>query len=403
MKQHLATLEPVDLVIIEERDDGTGVVRVPIGIETPRIDLSKTASPTNAISAITEQELRDMDGNFGKANKPIPVGFGDHFPEASGGPGAAFILTTSLGDLGGRLALFADVDIVEPLAFSDVVRGVWRGFSFENALNLATATHEFEGWALTGGVFTNRPATEVHFSRKAATEYLYTANTVVGVGTVSIARPVRANKKGLDMSNGETAVELAALKAANTEQETTIRSLRETNTEVGEAGAAARRELTTEQADHAGTKARVRALSGDLDHANATNETLRDRVDNLERELSDAKVANVDVEVRALVEAGVDKGIPPAVFEGYADDVATWLSERYGGVDRLKRFIDSYPKRRKGSATTSGKSTETIPDGAHNLSDEQVANLKRRGLDPALADVTTADGLRAVRERESAE
>ncbi len=144
-------LEAVQIKVLKRRDNGSGVIEIPI------ITISG--------DAITIEEMQEMVANH--EHFPIvPVGVSPHreFDDRAGFS-PAFLENPSLRNG----VLFAELDLIAPLFHEVVELGGWRSFSIEARKNLKTTTQQgavtraLKGWVIVGGVFTNRPAVDAHF------------------------------------------------------------------------------------------------------------------------------------------------------------------------------------------------------------------------------------------------
>ena len=375
--------EPVEVKILERRPNGSGVVEIPL-LPVTEIDGKLTAGGGGKIQ-ITREVLKEIVANFASFPGPVPIGVSPHDGDGDrGGFSKGFVNAVMVrGDM-----LYGQLDLI-PALFAEVDAGGWRGFSVELARNLKTATVELAGWALTGGIFTNRPATDVNFRIAAS-------SAATSEQAMSFSIRLTAGEEETDMSEERIAV----LEAELASEKELVKALRAKD--------------DTTKVDTAGLETRLQEKNKDLATANmklsevqakfsaAENELAR-----INRELAKQEAARREAEVkleaeeqRALAEAvtklaqdAIDRGVSAKLFEGLEADPAAWFNARYASIGSFKEFVDALPTIKE-SAVQSGNK----PDGnAVKISEENAARLERMGLDPKYAGVTNENDFIALR------
>jgi hypothetical protein len=388
MATHLS--EPVEIKVIHRRDNGSGIIEVPI-LPMAEIDLSKTAGESKGKVAITEAELEEIVANFARFPGPVPIGVQPHqdFGERAGfSPG--FINACRVK----RKKLYAEVDVTAPL-FEEILSGGWRGFSVEIARNLKTATVDLDGWVLTGGVFTNRPATDVNF-RIAASEQ----NTAEDKATYSIRLDKGDKEKEMSQeqiasleAEVSTQKELVAnLRAqADTSAKTAADEIATLETKLTEAN----KDAATANTAAAEIKVKLAAAADEVRH-------LTKKLDNEQQTRREAEIKLEAEENRSLreavvklAEAAIERGVSAKHFEGLEEDPAAWFNKRYVSLEAMKQFIDALPLVKE-SAVSSGNK----PDEKATISAETAAMLRRIGVDPKFAGVTNENEVLELRAAE---
>jgi hypothetical protein len=371
--------DPFPMRVIEEREDGSGVVLIPLAVEAAEIDLDKTASEAKGKGKLDKKNLEDMVRNFGLWPGPVPIGFHPHQEfEESGGPAPGFINRVFVEEAEGTLALMGEVDL-GPFAFVIVVvERAFRGFSVETMTSPETATVVLKGTVLVGGVFTNRPGLDVHFDLAASMRYHSGPKYNFegwrrGVVSLSIGTPARRAEEGETMtveelkallkeggvdvdelkSLGEDVKSIAAAVAKLTEKEP------EKKKEEEEEG-----EETVEE-----LQASVKALRGDLTKLTTSFVTDRNSV--------------LSERVLVTIKKAIDqKNVPPALFEearGDKGDPVKWLRSRYANIDAFESFVEALPTTADPS-TSSGSGEEAEDSVPYKLSAKAKSELNQSGL-----------------------
>jgi hypothetical protein len=279
---------------------------------------------------------------------------------------------------------------VAPL-FSELEAGGWRGFSVEIAKNLKTATRSLTGWGLTGGVFTNRPATDVNF-RIAATG-TETADTR---GRVQICLDA-GEQENEDMESKE---KVAALEAELATANETIKALRAT--QEGDKGEAAtleaRMQETTKDLAAANialseTKAKLGAAENELARVNKELGKQEQARKEAEIKLEAEEARSLRERVVKLSEEAIDRGVSAKHFEGQAEDPVTWFRKRFVSLEAMEQFVSALPTVQE-SSTRSGNAPD---EKAAPVPEETAAKLTRLGLDPKYVGKTSENEIIALR------
>lgn len=375
---------PVDIKVIKKRDNGSGVIEIPL-LPATEIDLARTASGSETKTEITVADLEKIAANFALFPGPVPIGVSPHQEfEDRGGFSPGFVNAVSVRGS----VLYGEIDLIAPLFF-EVEMGGWRGFSVEIAHNLKTATAELEGWALVGGVFTNRPATDINF-RIAATG----KTTSQRVATYSSCLKA-GEEKGMDNEK-----QIASLEAELGTQKELVSTLRTQAEGMSGETAALEAKLTEAKKDEA-------AANIALSEANAKLAATTDELAHTKKQLAKEQQSRREIEVRLeaeqnrslkeqiidLVKAAIDRGVSAKHFEGVEEDPVAWFNNRYVSVEAMKQTFDAFP-----TVTDSAVSSGRRPEGAKaNLSSETVQRLRRMGLDPKFAGVTNENQIREMK------
>jgi hypothetical protein len=374
---------PVDLSVVEKRSNGAGVIEIPV-LPVAEIDLSRTAGGGDGKVPITVEVLQEIASNFADFPGPVPVGVQPHeeYGDRAGfSPG--FVNALSVRDD----MLYAEVELVAEL-FEQVLAGGWRGFSVEIAKDLKTATRELEGWALTGGVFTNRPATDVNF-RIAASQKGEADSKAIYATTLATEDLPMADDK------------IASLEAELATQKELVTSLRTQTDSIGGEQKALEAKLTEVNKDLAAanialsdSKAKAAALDEEVTHLRKTlkgeQQTRRETEIKLEAEQNRA----LRESVIELAGKAIDRGVSAKHFEGLEEDPAAWFNKRFVSLEALSQFIDALPTVKQ-SATTSGQKS----DAGATVSAETAEKFRGMGIDPDYANVSTLSEFQKLKAR----
>ena len=386
----LSAAKPDPMEIIEARPDGSGVVRVPILRAGQSIDLALTAGGGKGSWDVTREQLQEMVRNFKEFPGPVPIGVSPHQSYgARSGFSISFLEGLSLrGD-----DLMGDVWCMAPL-FAEVTGGNWRGFSGEFGRDLELPTKKLKGWCVYGGVFTNRPATDSHFTLKVAAE-----------GTVlDAARFLDHKQKELQMpENTELSVRLATVEAEAKDSavkvislEGKVAELRDENKGLSVKLEKAAASLDTVNAELQVVKVKARQAEDRLKDSEVELESAQAESKKLRSELAEVKDANLSAVITRTVRAAIQSGVPPSTFDGYDKDPVAWLKGSFVTLENLQRVITGLPKTAALSAVKSGHKPD--PDDSAAISPERAAALRKMGLNPALATVSTESEALAILE-----
>src|SRR3972149_8731757 len=173
--------------VVKSHADGSGIGEPPILTTEDRLELG------GEVHVITRADFADIVRNFEKRAVLVPVSETPHAADFldRAGPQPGFVeAVEARGDvLWGRVSLTASLfQKVKPPT------GELRGFSVEMRKNLKLPADKLDGWALVGGIFTNRPAT--HALWKMAAEADSTA------AVVRVLAAARGNKE-TDMAEND--------------------------------------------------------------------------------------------------------------------------------------------------------------------------------------------------------
>jgi hypothetical protein len=392
----LTASNPAEVKVIEAREDGSGVVEVPI------LSLG-TLNMGGQDLKITDAVLDELVANFKVYPGPVPLGVSPHQEFGDrGGPQAGFFEQLYKAD--GQL--WARMDLA-PWLFASLCRDrVWRGFSVEMIRNLAHPSRKFEGWVLVGGVFTNRPASDVVF--KVAAE----ADDAVGVysrlsADASAQEDTMAEEKTVSLATHEA--KLAEVRAEATGHkeravafETQATSLRAELKGSTEKVADLETKLSTATSELLVTNSRATGLEAQLRQANVDKRALETRVTEAEAKMKEQMDKENGAEVSRVVLEAIKAGVPPAIFDGYAADPVAWLGANYASLEAFKTAVERIRNvgptvKLDAKPEKSGKADTTAADQADAaLSPDVAATLKKAGvnLDVNYTGVTTEDEAR---------
>jgi len=395
----LTAINPAEIKILSERPDGSGVIEMPILSEMQKIDLALTASGTKGTDSITRADMEAAVANFTEWPGPIPVHVYPHrsFQETAG-PGDGFI--DKLFIRAGQV--WAQMDLTAPL-FAEVKGRRWRGFSIDGARRIKTATKAFVTFTVYGGVFTNRPASDVH-ARVAA-------SSAVDADLRTIYVPLL---KGADMppenEEKDVTVRLATAEAKVTQKDEELVKLNAKLSDANAAVTAAEKRADAAErklAENAGEVATVRLSaerkSSDLKDAEERIESLESTTKDLRAKLSAKESEGVAAKVMSLCGAAIKSGVPPSKIKQFGDyekDPVKFASG-FGSMETLELVLKSLPRDAALSATNSGRQAAGDEDSAA-VTPESAATLRKLSLDPDFASVATESEARALYEKKAA-
>jgi len=383
METH-AFSNPVAVKVVKRRENGSGIIEIPL-LPVSEIDLSRTASGGDKTVSITVDVLNEIVANFERFPGPVPIGAGGHDPGGVGG-GVSLGFVNAVSVRGN--VLYGEVDLT-PALFAEVESGGWGGFSVELAKNLKRATAELTGWALTGGVFTNRPATDVNFRIAASDEGTSDEKAIHSICLTA----------GEEKEQAMEAEKIAALEAELAAEKETVKALR----------AAAE----ADKGDSAGLETRLTEANKDLATANiklseerAKRSAAESEVARLGKELAKQEQARKEAEIKLeaaenrtlrenvlkLAHKAIDRGVSAKHFEGLEEDPVAWFAKRYVSLEAMEQFLDALPTISE-SSVSSGKPDKT----ADPMPKERAAMLRRMGLNPKFAGVTSEEEILELR------
>lgn len=427
---NLSDALPVKVIL--RRDDGSGIVEIPILPETT----------DNDRISVTRADLEKIAANFGEYPGPVPIGVSPHveFDERAGfSPGFVEKLTVR-GSNPARL--YAQIDLIGPLFYEVVEARGWRGFSVEMHKNLKHPDRKFEGWVLTGGVFTNRPATDTHFKvaamadvesdvqvaasftlRPTAEEETAMAEETKTTSPAAPAEP-KVEKTPAPAPPTEKTVSLAFHQARESELKGNVTALEAELRTANSQLEAANRELHQSRIDLQAAKTKLDGTQVDLDTMRAQANRFENRAKNLEKanallesqvteraeELKREQDKSLDRDVRQIVLDAIGAGIPPAQFEGHDAEPAEWLRANFASLEAFKgqvkaqtdtlRALGVKPKSQPArSGHDPAKAAE--PPVSVELSDSERARLEAVGIDPEFVGVHDEKAARALAARKA--
>lgn len=179
-----AAADPVPARILG-RDESTGTLEVELPILTAgTIDLSRTAGKGAGSLTITADMLNQVARNLTDWPGPVPVRRAPHVPfEETHGPAEGFLeaITVRGNQAWGRFRLNGDLA-------REFAADQWRGFSVDLVKDPKLPSRAITGWAVWGGVFTNRPASDVSYRVAASIETSDAARVQLTIASVAPAR-----------------------------------------------------------------------------------------------------------------------------------------------------------------------------------------------------------------------
>ena len=362
---------------IRDMDNGGAVFEVPVLTEQTQVDFSKSHGGGPTSGSVTASDMREMVSNFDSWPKRPTVGFDGidlGHDRDKAGPSAAFVNALRF-DEG---VLWATIE-ADSFGASLVAR--YGGTSVEAQMNPSITMGDFDGWVMTGFIFTNDNAIDTAY-RIAASESFQAARAL-------ISRP-----EGEEMANEkETARELE-LAGKVREQGETIKVLREQITakaDTSGTSAEERTRLLRENADLTDKSVTLRAKVGSLESEavqlrgkiDAQDRTIQSLTADVAAEVSKTKA----VEIRELAEKAIANNFPATYFEGLDADPVAWFNENYGEtgtLDALRKLSETkFQTGSKNSPTSSG-TDKTPPDAGESeaiqLTDKQKKALRTAGV-----------------------
>lgn len=356
----LVAAQPAAARITQRHANGSITVRMPL-LSVASIDAAQTAGGGTGTIAITRADLEQIAANLAVWPGPVPIHPEPHRPfSETGGPAPGFVDALEVeGDL-----LMGTLTLNQPLA-AQYESGAWRGFSVDIAKSPKLPSVQIDGWAMWGGVLTNRPAAPVNYRVEglaaSATEFL------------TIQTPFQEESMSEEIITpavDETAKLRASLETRNVE-------------------------LSRAQAD-------VSTLSAQLQQRKAVIDDQDRRILQLEADLrgANAKITAQETEalsakVRRIAHDAVNRGVAPAFFEGVETDAAAWFRARFSSLDTFETLVKALPAQQS-EAVSSRVSTDD-PADTPAIGSERIAALKALGLDPKYATITNENQLRQMK------
>lgn len=422
-------LEARTLEVVSRNENGGGVVRMPI-FTASSIDLSKTAGGGEGTLDLGTSEMAQMVANFMQYPGPVPISTSPHkeFDEMAGfAPGFIEKMFVRAGDL------WAHISLIPPLFYEVVELGGWRGFSVDLFLDLELAIQEFDGWVVTGGVFTNRPATDVNF--KVAASGVIPANPIsnehygAAISAFLEVRPTAEEKKA--MPDTQTAAvsadtkteqvslafhndkvkslegDVAAQKARVASLEGDLASVRTDRDELA-------KKLEGAQGDHstlgdAKVAAEIRARSAETEVRDLKRAVTQLEGQLVERstELNDAKRVNLGIQVSEVINDAIStQSVPPAVFDGWQNDPAGWMESKFASLESFKSHVATLSGVAPASSSgplPSGHDPKNAGDPAKVHTEEEKAAMARyKSLGVDFTGCSTAEEAKARLEAHKA-
>ena len=400
-----AAASPLEARVTEQRDDGSALVEVPVMVVTDTLDLGKTQTGSNAKIAFGLAELREMAANFSLWPMPVAVGFDgfDGHQKQRAGPQRAFVNALRVvGDV-----LMAVVDLGSAAAGLVVKDRAYRGFSMEALKNPKTPTVDLVGWVLTGGIFTNQPATDSQFRIAASSEDITEDARGTHLAKLNVNNLGKApRREDTAMDEGKTALAQADLALANKANDALRVELAEEKGRYEDTRTKLATALTSQaDKDEALVKSEVElsAKRGEVTALTAERDKLRRQVTELSAQVTERDDADLAAKIVALSEAAVADGrIAASFFEGVEKDPLSWFRGKgFVNTEALENVIQCATPVKAAAAVSSGKAPEPNPDtAADKMTEDRKAQLVALGIDPKFVDVDNEDELRALMAKE---
>lgn len=386
------------LKLVERKGNGGIVCEFPI-LCVGELDLSLAAGGKGKL-AVTREMLDEIVANSKDWPGPLPLNVVPHREwQETAGPAPGFIdeLTRRGDDLWARCSL-------GPWLAASVLADEWRGFSVDMKKSPRHASRAMNGWCVLGGVFTNRPAADVHFSVDVAASAESSAELALVV-SLSLITEREGSGGGRPMKTAEElALEVTQLQKEAKEKDEQIAAL-SSKVEKLEADVVKANSLAAEKASLSGRfetdmtslQGQLRTAQNEVTALTTKNTALEADVRAKATEIEGLKAAALQGDIRRAVKDGLDRGIPASVFEGTDRDPVAMLQAKFGGsLASLQALVSSYPAPKKRQPVPSG--VETDDDGTAALSAEDQAELRRHGLDPKYASVNSPDDLATLKK-----
>ncbi len=384
---------PSDIVVLSRNDSGGGVVRVPI-LSVTSIEMSKTHGGGEGAVSFGVSDLREIAANFAAFPGPVPVGVSPHveFSDRAGHSPAFADALQVQGD-----TLFADVFLTPDLFTQVAVEGKWRGFSVELLRDPKFATTTLTGWVLVGGVFTNRPATDVNFrlaaenGNDAARMVLYMEFDPDSGGSDMTDAQKSAEARVVTLE-AEAKANQALMASVNQDKATMVEALSSFKTKVAEFEA----EMATLRSKAVVKGSEAASFESALTKERSEKAALTARMEALEAQTTGGKVLS---KIKWAIDPK-EKGIDPKMFEGVTDETTAfeWFNKNYVSLEAFDNALNNMPAGNKRASAVSaglapGTQTDTDDD---TMSPEVREALLANGLDPDLVGCTNLSQAKAV-------
>ncbi len=331
---NVTRLEAVPLRVIDDQsaDGRGGVVEIPLAVATHGIRTQKTSGGGDGSMDGDASVFAEIVRNFSSVPGPVPVYFG-HIPDSDRRttPAAGYVESVWLENdrLWGRVSLGQSAWIAV------VAEQGFRSFSVEIERDLSTPASDLDGWALTGGSITNRPALDV--------EYVAASADARGQETARFA----FEAAGAEYVMSE---DIAKLRAEMEQHKSEIETLKAEN-----AALEAKLETAGKEAD-----AEKVSLEKRIDRLTAAMESLQKSLDTANADKVELQRQKDAATLEQEIKDAIDGGVPAVMFEGFdeADDKLKWCDEAFGGVKSLRASIERVPKATPGKKDVSAGKVE---------------------------------------------
>lgn len=211
----------------------------------------------------------------------------------------------------------------------------------------------------------------------------------------------------MEPQNQDATVQLATATAKITVQEEKITSLTSqldtASKEVIEKErdrAALAVKLTDAEAQLSTAKLSVDGLNHRIEDLTERNKQLEAERTELKAKLSTQENESTSSKVMTLCRAAIKEGVPPAQIQAFGDyekDPVGMLKLSFGGsVDTLAKVLKALPRDAALAAAHSGRTAPSETGDDSSVSPDIAAELRKRGLNPAFANVDNTDQLAAL-------
>ena len=371
---------PASLRILRTNPDSSGLVEMPI-LRAGTINRALTSGGGDGKLTITPDDLAQMAANFAAWPGPVPINVQPHRSWSdSSGKAPGFIEALEVrGDY-----LFAQLFLVSDL-FREVAAGHWRGFSVDIAKGIELPTASFETWAVWGGVFTNRPAADVHFRHEQiAAEAAATVTCSLGDTEKNMSEEKLASLEAqLNVKDKEIEAlqsELKSLRSARDSGKTETEKLEITMSRTAAENAALVAQIRAEKATKSELQETITSLSSDMER--------------LRNELNQERNENLALAVRKTIEKALNRGVDAAIFEGSDKDPVKWMKSTFASFEAFAEHVNTI-RGRKNVSVSSGSVSD---DGIESLSAHSIETLRKLGLDPKYATVSSESELAQLKK-----
>ncbi len=374
-----------EAVIVERRDDGSGIVEVPILTASDLELYGKNG--TKRTLTVSVADLEQAAQNAASWPGPMPVNRPPHRDYYDGGPAEGFMdkLFVKAKQLWARMDLTASL-------FAEVAARQWRGFSVDMfPSGLKTPSKSFSGLTVVGGVFTNRPAAPVHFKL----EGIFAGAVIGDGGSVYCSLAPHGGRKDPQMDGNDLSVQLAtaqaeavSLKDKQVSLEAKLAEVRDENKSLEARAATAEKAADDARQESLTAKQVAERAKADEKEAESTIASLTQERKDLRAKLAAKESEGKSVRVSTMIRNAVKDGVAPALiaslstFPDYDKDPLKWLDSAFVSLEAAESAVKALPR---GANLSHVKSGRTEDDDALVLPPARAAEMRTLGLDPRFA------------------